>query len=203
MGLLIIQPRFVLQRAVAEYDASGNLGAFDLIGVGEKQHGRIVSIAAIKQNLDVSAWDALDAAGWGALITSNDMQVLGPVTGELTEPTEVTSPGDGHLAEIHDGEDYNLSFGFYNPDDNMALAEQLNKQSALGQWSVMVVFYDMTGYIYTTNDLELVPVKYRLRPHSVNTEINGNRRMTGNLRFMVQSLPKVLKNLPVSVFKKN
>lgn len=191
------------QMAVSEYDGSAAPAAFDAIAAGEKKHGRLVSVVACKSNLDVSAWDANDATAWQALITSSDIHVLGPVTGQVPEPSESTSPGDGHLEEISDGEQYDIPFSFYNPDDNFALGESLNKQSQQGTWSVMVVFYDMTGWIFTTNGINLVPVKYRFRAASQGEEIPNNRRMLCNVKFRVSTLPKVLTDLPTAVFKKN
>lgn len=191
------------QMAVADYTPSGALEVFDKIAAGEKQHGRIVSIAAVKTSLDVTGWDTLDVIGWQALITSADVHVLGPVTGELPDPSESTSPGDGHQEEISDGETYDIPFHFYNPDDNMALANKLNKQSAEGTWSVMIVFYDMTGYIWTSKGVQLVPVKYRLRASSQGLEISNNRKMMGNVKFRVTELQKVIKDLPAAIFKKN
>ncbi|MEO9475873.1 MAG: hypothetical protein ABJG41_10070 [Cyclobacteriaceae bacterium] len=197
-----IPPTFK-RMAVAEHDATGDLVAFDPIEAGEKKHGRIVTIVAVKTGTDISGWDALDQSGWEALITSKDIHLIGPVTGQLPDPSEATSPGDGHQEEISDGELYDIPFHCFNPDDNMLLAEKLNKQSAQNLWSLMVVFYDMTGYVYTTNGIELVPVKYRLRPVSQGEEIPSNRKMMSNVKFRVSTLPKVLADLPKEVFKKN
>ncbi|MEQ8581202.1 MAG: hypothetical protein RIC30_09345 [Marinoscillum sp.] len=189
--------------AVTEHDPTGDLTTFDPIAAGEKQHGRIVTIVAVKTGTDISGWDALDEAGWEALILAKDIHVIGPIQGELPDPSETTSPGDGHQEEVSDGEVYDIPFDCFNPDDNMLLAEKLNKQSQQNLWSIMIVFYDMTGYVYTSNGIELVPVKYRLRPVSNGREIRSNRKMMSNVKFSVNTLPKVLPALPVSVFKKN
>ena len=189
--------------AIAEHDPTGSLVTFDPLAAGEKRHGRIVTVVAVKSSVDISGWDTIDETGWNALITSEDIHVIGPVTGSLPEPSEETSPGDGHQEEISDAELYDIPFGFYNPDDNMLLGEKLNKQSAQGTWSIMVVFYDMTGYVWTTNGINLVPVKYRFRAASTGDGIPTNRRMMANAKFRVNSLQKIISGLPISIFKKN
>lgn len=191
------------QMAVADYDPSGALPAFTPIQAGVKKHGRIVSIVAVKTSLDVTGWDALDTAGWQALIDADDLVVIGPVTGSVPDPSESTSPGDGHQEEISDGELYDIPFHHFDPDTNMLLSEKLNKQSAQGTWSVMVVYYDMSAWFFTTEGPVLVPVKYRLRGFSQGEEIPQNRKMNGNVKFRVQSLPQVLSDLPKTIFKKN
>ena len=203
MGLINGAIPRLKQKAVADYDGTGTPPAFSPIAAGEKKHGRVVSVCAVKANLDVTGWDALDEAGWQALITSDDLIVIGPVTGSVPDPSESTSPGDGHQEEISDGELYDIPFHHFDPDTNMLLAESLNKQSAQGTWSVMVVFYDMSAWFWTTSGPVLVPVKYRLRGFSQGEEIPQNRKMNGNVKFRVQSLPQVLSDLPKSIFKKN
>lgn len=179
--------------AISARDDTAEPGAFAYpTAATDKQNSRIVAVGFFKRTVDVSGWDAIDTAGWAALVTSDDLVKLGPVTGQWPEASENTQPGDGYLEETFESGVYDVNFHHYGPDANMELYSRLQKQSRNGLWSALFVFEDQKIYVPLDGNLKPVPVKVFARPVSLDDAIGGSRKMQVNVKWRSEDLPYVI-----------
>ena len=170
----------------------------------KKQNGRIVAVAAIKTDLDISGWDSMNTAAWEALVTSEDLVKLGPVTGQFPQASENTEPGDGYLDMTTASMNQDVAFKHYGPDVNLAIYQKLMQQSKYGTWSMIFVFEDLVGYVPTLEEtLELLPVSIFARPGSESEDLGSSRRIYVNARYRISGLPTVIPTLDATFWKLN
>lgn len=185
--------------AISERDTSVAPGTFTSGDDAQDEFARIVTLALFKTSLDVSAWDANTGTEWGTLTTAGDVIVVGPVRGMIPKPSANVAPGYGFLDQRRKNHQYDFNVQHLGADANLDFWDRFMDQP--GDWSVMPVFEDLTGYLYLSKNLVPVPVLIDAAPASESEDIGDERVLQINFKFKTKRLPYALADLTQSVFK--
>lgn len=145
----------------------------------------IIGAALMKRGFDPSSLDNTETT-WQTAVDAGDVIIIPEVSGSLTEPSAVETPGKGKAPSFISAHNNDIPFTHYGVDAN------LDFWAAFGgnEWGIALCFADESVYVWLDSNGGVLPATFFTRPMS-NGESGSLREMMINARFISKGKNKL------------